>query len=72
MFYLYDTFLNENRHNVDFDDLYKTAFEDGYFWNKIEKEAALRSKDEIQKLKFDILVTQEKLKDMKKKLSVFA
>ena len=72
MFYLYDTFLNENRHNVDFDDLYKTAFEDGYFWNKIEKEAALRSKDEIEKLKFDILVTQEKLKDMKKKLSVFA
>ena len=72
MFYLYDTFLNENRHNVDFDDLYKTAFEDGYFWNKIEKEAAMRSKDEIEKLKFDILVTQEKLKDMKKKLSVFA
>ena len=72
MFYLYDTFLNENRHNVDFDDLYKTAFEDGYFWNKIEKEAAMRSKDEIEKLKFDILVTQEKLKNMKKKLSVFA
>ena len=72
MFYLYDTFLNENRHNVDFDDLYKTAFEDGYFWNKIEKEAAMRSKDEIEQLKFDILVTQEKLKDMKKKLSVFA
>ena len=72
MFYLYDTFLNENRHNVDFDDLYKTAFEDGYFWNKIEKEAAMRSKDEIEKLKFDILVTEEKLKDMKKKLSVFA
>ena len=72
MFYLYDTFLNENRHNVDFDDLYKTAFEDGYFWNKIEKEAAMRSKDEIEKLKFDILVTQEKLKNMKKKLSGFA
>ena len=57
--------------NVDFDDIYYTAFQDGYFMMKIQEEVMRRSKDEVEKLKFDMLVTQSKLKEMQRKLSLY-
>ena len=70
-FYVFDSFLNDNRYNVDFDDIYYTAFQDGYFMMKIQEQIMRRSKDEVEKLKFDMLVTQSKLKDMQRKLSLY-
>ena len=57
--------------NVDFDDIYYTAFQDGYFKMKLQEEVMRRSKDEVEKLKFDMLVTQSRLEDMQRKLSLY-
>ena len=70
-FYVFDSFLNNNQYDVDFDDIYYTAFQDGYFMMKIQEQIMRRSKDEVEKLKFDMLVTQSKLKDMQRKLSLY-
>ena len=65
------TFFNDNQYNVDFDDVYYTAFQDGYFKMKIQEEVMRRSKDEVAKLKYDMLVTQTKLEDIQRKLSLY-
>ena len=70
-FYVFDTFFNDNQYNVDFDDVYYTAFQDGYFKMKIQEEVMRRSKDEVAKLKYDMLVTQTKLEDIQRKLSLY-
>ena len=70
-FYVFDTYFNDNQHNVDFDDIYSTAFQDGYFMRKIQEKVMRRSKDEVEKLKFDMLVTQTRLEDIQRKLSLY-